>query len=104
MKPGDKVVCINDRNLYEIPVRSICEGIIYTLSEIFDCRCGNVYVRLVEVDKLFNMWCPKCDIINYTKMFFHIERFRLLDKVEEIEKEFKIKEVTVLNTSLLNNK
>jgi hypothetical protein len=104
MKPGDKVVCINDRNLYKIPVRSICEGIIYTLSEIFECRCGNVYVRLVEVDKLFNMWCPECDIISYSKMFFHIERFRLLDKVEEIEEECKTKEVTVLNPSLLNNK
>ena len=24
MKPGDKVICINDNNLYRIPVRSIC--------------------------------------------------------------------------------
>jgi len=38
MKAGDKVVCINDNNLYHIPVRSICKGIIYTLTEVFTCR------------------------------------------------------------------
>lgn len=87
MNPGDKVICINDNNLYRIPVRSICTGIIYTLSDVFKCSCGNVYVQLVEVDKIFNMWCPKCDVFRYTKMFFHIKRFRLLDQAENTEKE-----------------
>jgi hypothetical protein len=59
MKAGDKVVCVNDNNLYHIPVRSICEAIIYTLTEVFTCKCGNVYVRLAEVNKKLNMWFPK---------------------------------------------
>jgi hypothetical protein len=33
------------------------------------------------------MWCAKCDKISYTKMCFHIERFRLLDQYENTEKE-----------------
>jgi|GEM_PF-2620745 hypothetical protein len=88
MKAGDKVLCINDNNLYHIPVRCICEGLIYTLAEVFTCKCGNVYVRLEEVYKDFNMWCPKCNTFQYTKMFFHIERFRLLDQGENTEKEY----------------
>ena len=87
MKPGDKIICINDHNLCQIPVRSICEGIIYTLSEVFTCRCGNVCVRLVEVNKEFNMWCPKCNTFKSTSMYFHIERFRPLDQIENTEKE-----------------
>jgi hypothetical protein len=87
MKAGDKVVCVNDNNLYHIPVRSICEGIIYTLSEVFTCKCGNVYVRLSEVNKNFLMWCPKCDIFEECIMYFHIERFRPLEKAENTEKE-----------------
>lgn len=87
MKAGDKVVCINDKNLYRIPVKNICEGIIYTLSGVFTCKCGNVYVRLKEVNKIFNMWCPKCNIFEDTTMYFHIERFRLLEESENNEKE-----------------
>jgi hypothetical protein len=87
MKTGDKVICINDRNLYRIPVRSICKGIIYTLSEVFTCKCGNVYVRLSEVNKNYKMWCPKCDIHEHTIMYFHIERFRPVDQVEYTEVE-----------------
>jgi len=82
MKPGDKAICINDNNLYEIPVRSICKGLIYTISEVFKCKCGNVYVRLAEVNKVFNMWCPKCNTFEDCPMNFHIERFRLLEEAE----------------------
>jgi hypothetical protein len=95
MNPGDKVICINDNNLYHIPVRCICSGLIYTLTEVFRCKCGNVYVRLAEVDKFYNMWCPKCDVFSYTKMFFHIERFRKLDQSENTEKETKKESVKV---------
>ncbi len=87
MRQGDKIICINDKNLYHIPVRNICEGIIYTLTEVFQCKCGNVYVRLAEVDKYLDMWCPKCDTMKYTKMFFHIERFRLPDQCENTTME-----------------
>lgn len=87
MKAGDKVVCVNDNNLYHIPVRSICEGIIYTLTEVFICKCGNVYVRLKEVNKVFNMWCPKCNIFEDQIMYFHIERFRPLEQAENVEIE-----------------
>jgi len=87
MKYADKVISVNDNNLYDIPVRSICGGIIYTLSEVFTCKCGNVYVRLVEVNKNFNMWCPACNAFENTIMYFHIERFRLLDQAENTEKE-----------------
>lgn len=103
MNPGDKVICINDNNLYHIPVRSICAGIIYTLSDVFKCSCGNVYVRLVEVDKNFNMWCPKCDTFRYTKMFFHIERFRLLDQAENTEKEYDSAQTSVKVPILISN-
>ena len=89
MKPGDKVICINDRNLYHIPVRCICAGIIYTLTEVFECKCGNIYVRLAEVDRHLSMWCPKCDEFNSTRMYFHIQRFRPLDQAENIETEEK---------------
>jgi len=85
MRIGDKVVCIDDRNLYHIPVLSICEGIIYTLSDVFQCRCGNVYVRLNEVNKFYSMWCPQCDIFEHTIMYFHVERFRRLDEVVNSE-------------------
>jgi phage FluMu protein Com len=87
MKPGDKVVCVNDKNLYHIPVRGICEDLIYTLTEVFQCKCGNVYVRLAEVDRYFDIWCPKCNTFTYTKMFYHIERFRPLEFNENSEKE-----------------
>lgn len=98
MKVGDKVVCIDDNNLYHIPVRSICEGIIYTLTEIFTCKCGNVYVRLKEVNKNMNMWCPKCNIFEDTTMYFHIERFRPLEENENYEKEkISIKEPILKN-------
>jgi hypothetical protein len=89
MKAGDKVICINDNNLYHIPVRSICAGIIYTLTEIFTCKCGNVYVRLKEVNKKLNMWCPKCDVFEYTTMYFHIERFRPLEQSFNTKEEKK---------------
>lgn len=85
MKAGDKVICINDNNLYHIPVRCICAGIIYTLAEVFTCRCGNVYVRLVEVNKNYTMWCPECNSFNFCRMFFHIERFTLLEQEEDVE-------------------
>ena len=97
MEPGDKVVCINDKNWYQIPVRCICEGLIYTLTEIFTCKCGNVYVRLAEVDKYMDMWCPKCDKMEFTKMYFHIERFRKLEhgQAENTEKESQKDEIHV---------
>ena len=104
MKAGDKVICINDNNLYRIPVYSICAGIIYTLSEVFTCSCGNVYVRLVEVDKNFKMWCPKCNTFQDCKMFFHIERFRLLDQDENTEKEYDSIKAPVLHPDLLIQK
>ena len=47
MKPGDKVLCINDKNWYKIPVRGICEGLTYEIDEVFKCRCGNIYVRQI---------------------------------------------------------
>ncbi len=97
MKVGDKVVCVNDNNLYQIPVRSICEGIIYTLTEVFTCKCGSIYVRLKEVNKELKMWCPKCDILEDQIMYFHIERFRPLEHTENTEKEhISIKE-SILN-------
>lgn len=97
MKSGDKVICINDNNLYAIPVRSICEGIIYTLSEVFTCKCGNIYVRLVEVNKAFRMWCPKCNTFENTIMYFHIERFRPLEHAENQEIEYRSIEESILN-------
>jgi len=97
MKTGDKVVCINDENLYRIPVRNICAGIIYTISDVFTCRCGNVYVRLAEVNKMFNMWCPSCNTFTDTIMYFHIDRFRLLDENEQSEEIELLKEVPVGN-------
>lgn len=87
MISGDKVLCINDKNWYEIPVRGICEGLIYTLSEVFECRCGNIYVRLSEVPDYLNMWCPKCNSTEFTRMYFHIERFRKIDEEENSQKE-----------------
>jgi phage FluMu protein Com len=87
MKAGDKVICINDKNLYHIPVRSICAGIIYTLTEVYTCKCGKVYVRLAEVNRKLTMWCPKCNVFEYTTMYFHIERFRPLEQSEDTEKE-----------------
>ena len=87
MKPGDKVICINDKNWYDIPVRCICEGLVYKLTEVFTCKCGNIYVRLAEVDKYMDMWCPKCNITEFTRMYFHIERFRKIDHSENSEKE-----------------
>lgn len=88
MKPGDKVVCINDNNWYAVPVRSICAGLIYTVKDVFTCDCGNVYLHLMEVDKYHKMWCPGCDKTSFTKMFFHIERFRLIDQQENHEEIF----------------
>jgi hypothetical protein len=36
------------------------------------------------------MWCAKCNILSYTKMFFHLERFQLLsDQSEDTEKEYE---------------
>jgi hypothetical protein len=90
MKPGDKVICIDDSNWYSIPVMGIHAGSIYTVKEVFNCKCGNVYVHLIELDIDFNMWCEKCNIFSYTRMFFHIERFQLLsDQAEDTEKEFE---------------
>ena len=97
MKSGDKVVCINDENLYHIPVRNICAGIIYTISDVFTCKCGNVYVRLAEVNKVFNMWCPKCKTYEDTIMYFHIERFRPLDEEKHTNVNVIQKEVPVIN-------
>jgi hypothetical protein len=97
MKPGDKVICVDDRNWYSIPVRCICAGLIYTLTEVFQCKCGNIYVRLAEVDKPFHMWCAKCDVTTYTTMFFHIERFRPLEEEEYSERQHYIKKVPVVN-------
>jgi hypothetical protein len=87
MISGDKVLCINDKNWYEIPVRGICEGLIYTLSEVFECRCGNIYVRLSEVPDYLNMWCPTCNTTEFTRMYFHIERFRKIDEEENSQKD-----------------
>ena len=95
MKPGDKVICINDKNWHEIPVRCICAGLIYTVKEVFTCSCGNVYLRLIEVDKYFNMWCPGCNTYQNTKMFFHIERFRKLDENTEKNKEKESEHVEI---------
>lgn len=97
MKPGDKAICVNDDNLYTIPVRSICKGLVYTIMEVFECKCGNVYIRLAEVNKKFNMWCPKCDTFEYCLMYFHIERFRLMEGNEAEEKETIKQENPVLN-------
>lgn len=85
MKIGDKVVCVDDQNWYHIPVHSICADIIYTISDVFTCTCGNVYVRLAEVNKRSNMWCPKCDTFEDTIMYFHIERCRKFDQDEHSE-------------------
>lgn len=97
MRSGDKVICVDDRNWYHIPVKNICAGLIYTLTEVFQCKCGNVYVRLAEVDKMFNMWCARCDVTTYTKMFFHIERFRPLEQDGNTEKEHDIRKEPVFN-------
>jgi len=104
MNPGDKVLCINDKNWYKIPVRGICEGLIYTLSEVFECRCGNIYVRLTEVPGFLNMWCPACNSTEFTRMYFHIDRFRKIEEAEETEKETKkdiVKEETTSHRSPL---
>lgn len=82
MKQGDKVICIDDNNWYPIPVKKICAGIIYTLSDVFTCRCGNVYVSLAEIRMNHNMWCPGCNTFSYGNMFYHIERFRPLEETE----------------------
>ena len=95
MKAGDKVICVNDKNFYHIPVRGICEGIIYTVSEVFRCKCGNYYVRLAEVDKNCTMWCPKCDATTYTKAFYHIERFRILGHSGNLKQEIKSNKVFI---------
>ena len=95
MNSGDKVICVNDKNWYEIPVRCICAGLVYTIKEVFTCTCGNTYVRLAEVDKYYDMWCPGCDITSYTKMFFHIERFRNLDENAEKNKEEESEHVEI---------
>lgn len=87
MKPGDKVVCVNDKNWYRIPVRGICEGLTYTIDEVFECRCGNVYVRLSEVRDFRDMWCPGCNTMEYTRGYYHIERFRKIEEEEMTEKE-----------------
>ena len=87
MQPGDKVLCINDKNWYKIPVRGICEGLIYTLAEVFECRCGNIYVRLVEVSNFLDMWCPRCNTTEFTRMYYHIERFRKIEEEENSKKE-----------------
>ena len=87
MQPGDKVLCINDKNWYKIPVRGICEGLIYTLSEVFECRCGNIYVRLSEVPGFLNMWCPACNSTEFSRMYFHIERFKKIEEAENSQKE-----------------
>lgn len=112
MKPGDKVLCVNDKNWYRIPVRGICEGLIYTLTGVFTCSCGNIYVRLAEANTYLNMWCPGCNVMEYTKMYFHIERFRKIEEGEitgeETEKETekekeKEKEPIKESTSLIIN-
>ena len=87
MQPGDKVLCINDKNWYDIPVRGICEGLVYTLTEVFKCKCGNIYVRLSEVPDFLNMWCPGCNTTEFTRMYFHIERFKKIDEEENSQKE-----------------
>ncbi|HBE42840.1 MAG TPA: hypothetical protein DDW27_16880 [Bacteroidales bacterium] len=87
MRPGDKVLCINDKNWYKIPVRGICEGLIYTLTEVFECKCGNIYVRLAEVYDFMDMWCPSCNTMEFTTGYYHIERFRKIDQEENSEKE-----------------
>ena len=93
MKPGDKVVCINDNNWYAVPVRCLCAGLIYTVKDVFTCDCGNVYLHLMEVDKYYKMWCPGCAVTSFTKMFFHIERLRLLEQQgnqEEVSEHGKV--------------
>jgi hypothetical protein len=35
------------------------------------------------------MWCPKCDVFEYTTMYFHIERFRPLEQTLKTEEEKK---------------
>jgi hypothetical protein len=87
MKPGDKVICIDDRNWHYVPVIGICAGIIYTIDEIFACKCGNVYVCLSEVTRFSNMWCAKCDNTQWVRMYYYIQRFRLLDQAEDSEEE-----------------
>jgi len=101
MRPGDKVLCINDKNWYKIPVRGICEGLVYTLTEVFKCKCGNIYVRLSEVPGFLNMWCPGCNTTEFTRMYFHQERFRKLDQEECVVKEKKEDEVKEKTTSLI---
>ena len=101
MIPGDKVLCINDKNWYDIPVRGICEGLVYTLTEVFKCKCGNIYVRLAEVKDFLEMWCPGCNAKEFTRMYFHIERFRKLDQEENVVKEIKEDKVKEKTTSLI---
>jgi hypothetical protein len=83
MKPGDKVLCINDKNWYKIPVRGICEGLTYEIDEVFKCRCGNIYVRLSEVCDFREMWCPGCNTMEFARGYYHIERFRKIEEGEE---------------------
>jgi len=45
-------------------------------------------VRLKEVNKKLDMWCPKCGVFEYTTMYFHIERFRPLEQSENSEKKY----------------
>jgi len=97
MKPGDKVICIDDNKWHNVPVIGICAGIIYIIDEIFTCKCGNVYVRLVEVNKFANMWCAKCDRTTRTRLYYYIQRFRLLDQAENIEKEVISRKEPVMN-------
>ena len=87
MKVGDKVLCINDKNWYKIPVRGICEGLIYKLTEVFECKCGNIYVRMAEVTWNLEMWCPGCNTMEFTRIFYHIERFRKIEEGEMTDKE-----------------
>jgi hypothetical protein len=96
MKPGDKVICIDDSNWHPVAVIGICAGIIYTIDEIFTCKCGNVYVRLKEVDRYVYMWCAKCDRTTFARLYYYIERFRLLDQEENAEEEIMSIEETLM--------
>ena len=87
MRVGDKVICVDDRNYYHVPTRGICKGIIYTLSGIFTCVCGNIYVNLKEVNRRYNMWCAKCNVTESTPAYYHIERFRPLEESEDSKNE-----------------
>ena len=97
MKAGNKVVCINDNNLYNTHVRNICKGIIYTLTEVFTCNCGNIYVCLAEVNEEVFICCPKCDVFENTIMYYHIERFRPLNASEKYLTRQKVIQEPSLN-------